>query len=125
MVFKNKIIYLKSLYIFFISLSLIIFFFSTAKGEGKAFEIIIQEMHDAGYNLVAHKYKFEKYGVPQKRHRIIIIGIKKELEFQFRVPKPFDNEISAKSALDGIKSRFSKSVFFITFEIDIVPLRIP
>ena len=39
MVFKNKIIYLKSLYIFFISLSLIIFFFSTAKGEGKAFEI--------------------------------------------------------------------------------------
>ena len=39
MVFKNKIIYLKSLYIFFIFLSLIIFFFSTAKGEGKAFEI--------------------------------------------------------------------------------------
>ena len=39
MVLKNKIIYLKSLYIFFVFLSLIIFFFSTAKGEGKAFEI--------------------------------------------------------------------------------------
>ena len=74
----------------------------TSANEGKAFEIIIQEMRDTGYNLIAHKYKFEEYGVPQKRHRIIIIGIKKELEFQFRVPKPFDNEISAKSALDGI-----------------------
>ena len=39
MVLKNKIIYLKSLYIFFVFLSLIIFFFSTAKGDGKAFEI--------------------------------------------------------------------------------------
>ncbi len=39
MMLKNKIIYSKSLYIFFVFLSLIIFFFSTAKGEGKAFEI--------------------------------------------------------------------------------------
>ena len=36
---KYKIFHLKILYIFFISLSLIIFFFSTTKVEGKAFDI--------------------------------------------------------------------------------------
>ena len=40
--------------------------------------------------------------MPQKRHRIIIIGIKKELELKFKVPKPFDYQVSAKSVLDNI-----------------------
>ena len=39
MITKYKKIYLRSLYIFFSLLSLIIFFFSTTKAEGKAFEI--------------------------------------------------------------------------------------
>ena len=36
---KNKIFHLKILYIFFIILSLIIFFFSTSKANSKAFEV--------------------------------------------------------------------------------------
>ena len=59
-------------------------------------------MRDSGYELVAHKYKFEEYGVPQKRHRIIIIGIKKELGLKFKVPKPFDYQVTAKTVLDNI-----------------------
>ena len=39
MITKYKISHSKFLYIFFIFLSLIIFFFSTTKVEGKAFEI--------------------------------------------------------------------------------------
>ena len=39
MITKKKLINSKNLYIFFISLSLVIFFFSTAKVEGKAFDI--------------------------------------------------------------------------------------
>ena len=76
----------------------------TSANEGKAFTTITKEMSDAGYDLVAHKYKFEEYGVPQKRHRIIIIGIKKELGLKFKVPKPFDYQVSAKAVLDDIPS---------------------
>lgn len=75
--------------------------------EGKAFTTIIREMSDAGDELVAHKYKFEEYGIPQKRHRIIIIGIKKELGLKFKVPKPFEYPISAKTALSDIPSHVS------------------
>ena len=74
----------------------------TSANEGRAFTTITKEMSEAGYDLVAHKYKFEEYGVPQKRHRIIIIGIKKELNLKFKVPKPFDYQVSAKSVLDNI-----------------------
>lgn len=74
----------------------------TSANEGKAFATIIKEMRDAGYDLVAHKYKFEEYGVPQKRHRVIIIGIKKELGLKFKVPKPFNYKISAQDALNDI-----------------------
>jgi DNA (cytosine-5)-methyltransferase 1 len=70
--------------------------------KGKAFTTITKEMSDAGYDLVAHKYKFEEYGVPQKRHRIIIIGIKKELGLKFKVPKPFEYRVTTKTVLDNI-----------------------
>ncbi len=46
---------------------------------------------DLEYELVAHLYKFEEYGLPQKRHRFIITGIRRDirdkLEHGFRVPK--------------------------------------
>ena len=32
-------------------------------------------MIEAGYRIYPNLYKFEEYGVPQARHRMIIIGI--------------------------------------------------
>lgn len=74
----------------------------TSANEGKAFKMIISEMRAAGYKVVAHKYKFEEYGVPQNRHRIIIIGFKEDLDIEFKVPKPFSYRISAETALSNI-----------------------
>ena len=54
--------------------------------EGKAFQKILHDLENSGrgYNLTVHKYKFEKYGIPQARHRIIIVGIKNELKIKFK-----------------------------------------
>lgn len=46
------------------------------------------EVAGPGYNLTTHLYRFEEYGVPQKRHRVIIVGIRKSLGLRFRVPAP-------------------------------------
>lgn len=56
--------------------------------DGKAFDIILNSFKDSGYKIVPHLYKFEKYGVPQARHRIIIIGIRDDIPQTFRVPSP-------------------------------------
>lgn len=71
--------------------------------DGNAFQTILNKMDDAGYTTVPHLYKFEKYGVPQARHRIIIVGIRKDLDVKFKVPSPlpykdFDN--TCKTAIE-------------------------
>jgi len=70
--------------------------------EGRAFTEILKAMYNQGYDLFPHYYKFENYGVPQTRHRIIIVGIRKELGLIYRVPStvPYrDIDISAKNAI--------------------------
>ncbi len=54
--------------------------------DGQAFTKILKELRDAGYTITPHLYKFEEYGVPQARHRIIIVGIRNDLNLKFKVP---------------------------------------
>ena len=56
--------------------------------EGQAFMRILKDLHAAGYNIVPHLYKLEQYGVPQARHRLIIVGIRRDLNLIYKVPVP-------------------------------------
>lgn len=54
--------------------------------DGQAFTMILDAMRKAGYKLYPNLYKFEDYGIPQARHRIIIVGIRDDLDFEFKIP---------------------------------------
>lgn len=56
--------------------------------DGKALDRILSEFEACGYRLYTNLYKFEQYGIPQARHRIIIIGIRSDLPVIYRVPSP-------------------------------------
>ena len=65
--------------------------------EGLAFPYILREMQRAGYTVIAHKYRFEEYGLPQARHRIIIVGLRDDIAAKgvaFKVPAPTTPEPS-------------------------------
>ena len=69
--------------------------------DGVALRTILTEMEESGYDVVAHYYKFEQYGVPQARHRIIIVGIRNDLGVTFSVPAPLTTPIeTARKALE-------------------------
>jgi DNA (cytosine-5)-methyltransferase 1 len=76
--------------------------------EGKAFVQILKAMEEAGdfgYNITPHKYKFEEYGVPQARHRIIIVGIRKDLGLKYQVPKaPYKNKDEWTTAIQALEN---------------------
>ncbi len=58
--------------------------------NGKSLRRILADLQRAGggYNVSAHLYRFEKYRVPQTRHRIIIVGIANRCGKAFRIPLP-------------------------------------
>lgn len=56
--------------------------------EGRAFKKILNEFREAGYKITPHLYKFEEYGIPQARHRLIIVGIRNDIDLEYRVPSP-------------------------------------
>jgi DNA (cytosine-5)-methyltransferase 1 len=78
----------------------------SSSNEGKAFKKILSDLSRAGngYILTPHLYKAEQYGVPQTRHRIVIVGIDKTLGLEFKVPAPTtpNKPTSAGKALRGI-----------------------
>ncbi len=71
--------------------------------EGKAFLKIKEDMIAAGYRIYPNLYKFEEYGVPQARHRMIIVGIRNDLPYEFKVPstQPYEGvDVSCKTAIE-------------------------
>lgn len=59
--------------------------------DGQTFRQILNELQasgEHGYTLTPHLYKFDEYGIPQARHRIIIIGIRNDIDVIYRVPSP-------------------------------------
>ncbi len=69
--------------------------------DGKSLSKILDELFAVGYNVVPHLYKFEKYGVPQARHRIIIVGIRADIGHTFNVPSPGDTPLrTAREAIE-------------------------
>lgn len=71
--------------------------------KGGALKVILNDFKEAGYKIYPHLYKFEEYGIPQARHRIIIVGIRSDLPFEYKVPstepyKKLDN--TCKTAIE-------------------------
>lgn len=63
----------------------------SSANEGRALVQILKEFAESGYHITPNLYKFEEYGVPQTRHRIIIVGIRNDIYdkgIHFHVPAP-------------------------------------
>ena len=71
--------------------------------EGNAFQVILNDMRKAGYRVYPNRYKFEEYGVLQARHRVIIVGIREDLPYEFKIPStaPYaDTDVTCRTAIE-------------------------
>ena len=56
--------------------------------KGKVFKMILQDFSNIGYNV---KYKIlnaADYGVPQTRLRVIIVGVRSDIDWEYQYPLP-------------------------------------
>lgn len=72
-------------------------------GEGKIVEAIVSDFSEKGYEVSLSLVNAADYHVPEDRHRVIIVGIRKDIVKQygvsFEMPKPFKDKVTLRQAL--------------------------
>ena len=62
--------------------------------QGEVFEMIISDFEKAGYRVKYKVLNAADFGVPQKRERVIILGVRKDVNFLLEHPEPTHGENS-------------------------------
>ena len=77
----------------------------TNLAKGKVFQMILSDFSELGYEV---KYKIlnaADYGVPQTRQRVIIVGVRNDVNFEYNFPKA----THSKDGTDGLPEWISVS----------------
>ena len=68
--------------------------------KGKTLEGMISILDEIGYKVAPIKIlKAINYGVPQKRERLILVGVRKDIDIDFNYPKPHNHIYNLVDAL--------------------------
>jgi DNA (cytosine-5)-methyltransferase 1 len=68
--------------------------------NGKTLEGMISILDEIGYNVVpVQVLKAINFNVPQKRERLILVGIRKDIDLKYEYPKPYKKVYNLKDAL--------------------------
>jgi DNA (cytosine-5)-methyltransferase 1 len=68
--------------------------------NGKTLQGMISILDEIGYNVVpVQVLKAVNFKVPQKRERLIVVGIRKDIELNYEYPKPYKKIYNLKDAL--------------------------
>lgn len=72
--------------------------------KGLAIKVIISDFEELGYVVKKDIWNFADYGVPQIRERVIIVGIREDIDFVYKKPLPthLNNRVPSGLALSGI-----------------------
>lgn len=81
------------------------FLFENVKGfMSKRFketrEKFVKSWEDAGYKVVFKVLNTKDFGVPQNRERVWFVGIRKDIEKNFKFPEPFELKLKLKDVLE-------------------------
>lgn len=90
----------------------------SANGKA-AFPLIINEFEDSGYNVSYRLLNAVDFGVPQKRERVIIVGIRKDVgdAFDFNC-LPIEGDFPVATLSDVIENKVSEKYFFSQKAVD-------
>ena len=81
--------------------------------KGEIFKRVYKSFEDAGYCLSYKLVNAANFGVPQKRERVIIVGIRKDLGFKYDFPKEpnIDNWVPLSVAVPKLAIEEKKYYF--------------
>ena len=72
--------------------------------KGEAVKKIAADFADAGYAVRTHLVNFSDYGVAQNRKRVFFVGVRRDIDRAFEIPRPTTpDHIGAKAALKNVE----------------------
>ena len=70
--------------------------------QGRTLKIMLQILDDSGYRLAYKILRAQYLDVPQKRERLVIIGVRKDLDLPILFPREHDYTVSLQEALENV-----------------------
>lgn len=80
--------------------------------KGEAFPLIISEFEKSGYQVTHKLINAATFGVPQKRERVIIVGIRNDLGFKYEFPEDVLAEDDYAVLGDVVENQVDEKYFF-------------
>ena len=80
--------------------------------KGEAFPLIISEFEKSGYQVTHKLINAAAFGVPQKRERVIIVGIRNDLGFKYEFPEDVLVEDEYAILGDVVENQVDEKYFF-------------
>ncbi|HBC22074.1 MAG TPA: DNA (cytosine-5-)-methyltransferase [Porphyromonadaceae bacterium] len=90
-------------------------------GKGAVFSMILRDFADTGYNVTYKVLNSANYGVPQRRERVIIVGIRNDLSVTYDFP----NETHSEHCGNGLCKWVSVAEALAVFPDPDMPNSIP
>lgn len=67
-------------------------------GKGQVFQMILNDFRELGYKVQYRVLNAADFGVPQTRLRVIIVGVRNDIDFEYTYPQP----TNSKDGSDGL-----------------------
>lgn len=74
----------------------------TSKNHKDFFDRLLKSFDEIGYEITKELVNCLDYGVPQKRHRIFVVGVRKDLNKKFKFPEKLDIQKTIRDAIGDL-----------------------
>jgi DNA (cytosine-5)-methyltransferase 1 len=76
---------------------------------GRIMKVILKDLEDCGYKVRFNLFEIKKFNVPQKRERVIIIGVRNDVVFEPKWPLPDGTPLTLRDAIGDLSVEYDES----------------
>jgi DNA (cytosine-5)-methyltransferase 1 len=77
---------------------------------GKIMKVILNDLKECGYIVKFKLFDIKEFDVPQKRQRVIIVGVRNDIKFDTKWPEPSKKVITLKDAIGDLPIEYKEDI---------------
>ena len=78
--------------------------------KGKVLKVILEDLKECGYSVKFNLFDIKEFDVPQKRQRVIIVGVRNDIQFVPQWPEPSKKIITLKDVIGDLPIEYNPDI---------------